>query len=309
MLVQTAADGVARLFVVERSGRIMIYSGGSVRSKPYLDIRGRVNSAGGEQGLLGLAFSPSFASDRRLWVSYTDGSGALQVSRFTAASATASTVRPSTETKVLRVPHPTYTNHNAGMLTFGLGRGLFISTGDGGGGGDPFNNAQDRSSLSGKILRINPFRSCNGRNFCVPKSNPYAAPGGALGSIWLYGVRNPWRFSVDRKTGDLWVADVGQDAYEEVTRVPNGVGGWNLGWSCREARTVYDASRCSSARTYHDPTIAYRHAVGESVTGGYVYRGSAASALLRRALRLRRLRERKSVGSRAWQDGARWERR
>jgi glucose/arabinose dehydrogenase len=166
------------------------------------------------------------------------------------------------------------------MLAFGREKLLYISTGDGGGTGDPFANAQDRSTLSGKVLRINPFRGCSGRHYCIPPKNPYSAPGGARGSIWLYGLRNPWRFSVDSATGDLWIADVGQDKYEEVTRVPYAERAWNLGWSCREGRSVYNASRCSAAATYHDPTIAYPHSRGEAVIGGYVYRGSTYASLL-----------------------------
>ncbi len=275
VFVGAANDGVSRMFVVEQRGKIKIYKGGAIRSKPYLKIGGRVNSSGSEQGLLGLAFSPSFKSDHHFWVSYVDSSGALQVSRFTAASATARKAKRLSEVKVLRVKHPGQTNHNGGMLVFGRDGMLYISTGDGGGSGDPYANAQDRRSKSGKILRINPRKFCGTKKFCIPKSNPYAAPGGALGVIWAYGTRNVWRFSADRKTGDLWLADVGQDAYEEVTRVPYGKKGWNLGWSCREGRSIYNPSRCSSTAKYRDPTIVYGHGVGESITGGYVYRGSA----------------------------------
>ncbi len=280
IFVATAPEGRSRLYVVERAGRVKLYSGGEIDDRPYLSIRGRVNASGGEQGLLGLAFSPNFLTDRHLWVSYTDSAGALQVSRFTASSPTARHVSGSTERKVLRVPHPGQTNHNAGMLVFGKDDRLYISTGDGGGTGDPSANGQDRHTLAGKILRINPFSFCGDKHYCVPNSNPYAKPGGAWGAIWLYGLRNPWRFSTDRASGDLWVGDVGQSAFEEVTRVPYGKSGWNLGWSCREARSVYNASRCSSAKTYHDPTIAYGRSDGASVIGGYVYRGSDYADLL-----------------------------
>ncbi len=280
LFVQTAADGVARLFVVERDGVIKIFQSGAVRSTPYLNIRGRVNSSGSEQGLLGLVFSPTFTTDRHFWVSYTDSAGALQVSRFTASSAGSATAQPTTELKVLRVTHPDATNHNAGMLAFGRDGYLYISTGDSGGVGDPGNKAQNRKTLAGKILRINPRSFCSDRKYCIPASNPYASPGGYYGAIWLYGVRNVWRFSIDRLSGDLWLGDVGQDAWEEVTRVPYGQKARNLGWSCREGRTVFNASRCSGSATYYDPTIAYSHASGESVTGGYVYRGSKYASRL-----------------------------
>jgi glucose/arabinose dehydrogenase len=280
VFVTAARDGLGRLYVVERSGRIRIFVHGHLRAKPYLDIRGRVNSAGGEEGLLGLAFSPTFVTDHRLWVTYTDGAGALQVSRFKAAATRSKTVKASTEVKLLRVPHPTYTNHNAGMLVFGRGGNLFIGTGDGGGSGDPFRHAQDRTSLSGKVLRIDPNRGCGSKHYCIPRSNPYAGSHTRRRAIYLFGVRNPWRFSIDRANGDLWIADVGQDRYEEVTRVPSGKSGWNLGWSCREGRSVYSAARCSSTRTYHDPTIVYGHGAGASVIGGYVYRGTKFASRL-----------------------------
>lgn len=280
VFVATAPEGRSRLYVVERAGRIKLFSGGVIDDRPYLSIRGRVKAASGEQGLLGLAFSPNFLTDRHLWVSYTDADGALQVSRFTAKSPTSRHVYGSTEVKVLRVPHPGNTNHNGGMLVFGRDDRLYISTGDGGGSGDPSANGQDRHTLAGKILRINPFSFCGDKHYCIPKSNPYAKPGGAWAAIWLYGLRNPWRFTADRDSGDLWIGDVGQASFEEVTRVPYGESGWNLGWSCREARSVYNESRCSAAKTYHDPTIAYGRSEGASVIGGYVYRGAADAALL-----------------------------
>ncbi len=279
LFVTAAADGVSRLFVVEQAGRIKIVNNGKTRSTPYLSITGRVLD-GGEQGLLGLAFSPTFKTDRHFWVSYTKASGALQVSRFTARSATSSKAKSGSEKKVIRIKHPTYTNHNGGMLAFGRDGKLYIATGDGGGSGDPFANGQDRRTLSGKILRINPRKFCGSKHYCIPPSNPYAKPGGARGAIWAYGVRNVWRFSVDKKNGDLWLADVGQDAREEVTRVPYGAKGWNLGWSCREGRTIFKASRCKSGVKYHDPTLNYSHSVGESITGGYVYRGKKYASRL-----------------------------
>jgi glucose/arabinose dehydrogenase len=167
------------------------------------------------------------------------------------------------------------------MLAFGRDGYLYLSTGDGGGGGDPFAHAQNRRSLNGKLLRIDARHSCGAHFYCIPKTNPYAKSKIYRKEIWAYGLRNAWRFSVDAATGDLWVADVGQDRYEEVTRIPHGRAGWNLGWSCREGNHIYNASRCSSSARYHAPTIEYAHPVGEAVIGGYVYRGTAYSKLLK----------------------------
>ena len=185
-----------------------------------------------------------------------------------------SSVSTATETKLLRVAHPTYANHNAGMLVFGREGLLYISTGDGGGSGDPFANAQDLTSISGKILRHRPLPRVLRAPLLRPAGQPLCGPGRAAWGDLAVRCAQPWRFSVDRKRGDLWIADVGQDAYEEVTRVPYGQSAWNLGWSCREARTVYNAARCSSSATYHDPTIAYSHASGDAIIGGYVYRAT-----------------------------------
>jgi glucose/arabinose dehydrogenase len=280
-ILVTSAPGTSRLFIVERTGRIRVYSKGHVLATPYLDLRNRVNSSGGEQGLLGLAFAPDFVHSHKLWVTYTTSSGALRLSRFIAPSATSSKVNSFAEKVVLTVPHPTYQNHNSGMLVFGRDGDLYMTTGDGGAGGDPFRHAQDRKSLSGKLLRIDPRHSCGSKRYCIPASNPYAKSKTFRREIWAYGLRNAWRFSVDKVNGDLWVADVGQDKYEEVTRIPYGKKGWNLGWSCREGKHIFDASRCSSSVTYHAPTIEYPHPVGEAVIGGFVYRGSTYAKLLR----------------------------
>ena len=301
LLVTTAAEGRPRLYVVERAGRIRIFVSGDVRSRPYLGIRDRVNASGGEQGLLGLAFSPRFATDRHLWVSYTDSAGALQVSRFTASSPTAAPrvgARPRSRSFAFRIP--TNTNHNAGMLVFGKDDQLYISTGDGGGAGDPSANAQDRTNLSGKILRINPYRSCGTKHYCIPSSNPYAAPGGARGEIWLYGLRNPWRFSADRATGDLWIGDVGQSSFEEVTRVPYGALGL-------EPRLVLPRGalglqrRALLGRTHvprPDDRLRTQRRERRS-SAGTSTAGPAMRDLLGGSVRLRRLHHREPLGRRA----------
>ena len=280
-ILVTSAPGTSRLFVVERAGRIRVYSKGHLLSTSYLDLRSKVNSSGGEEGMLGLAFAPDFAKTHKLWVTYTTGNGSLRLSRFTASSGSSSTVSRSTEKVLLTVPHPTYQNHNSGMLTFGRDGFLYLTTGDGGGGGDPFHHAQDRKSLNGKLLRIDARHSCSGKYYCIPASNPYAKSKVYRKEIWAYGLRNAWRFSVDKANGDLWVADVGQDKYEEVTRIPYGKKAWNLGWSCREGKHVFNAGRCSAKVTYHAPTLEYGHSLGEAIIGGYVYRGTTYAKQLR----------------------------
>jgi glucose/arabinose dehydrogenase len=276
----TSAPGTARLFIVERTGIIRVYSKGHLLKTPYLDISSRVNTSGPEEGMLGLAFAPDFAKSHKLWVTYTTKSGALRLSRFTAQSATASKLNSFSERVLLSVPHPTYQNHNSGMLVFGKDGYLYLSTGDGGGGGDPFAHAQNRKFLNGKLLRIDARNSCGIKRYCIPATNPYAKSKVYRKEIYAYGLRNAWRFSVDKVTGDLWVADVGQDAYEEVTRIPYGKKGWNLGWSCYEGKHIYNASRCSKTATYHAPTIVVAHPAAEALIGGFVYRGTAYAKVL-----------------------------
>jgi glucose/arabinose dehydrogenase len=277
----TSAPGSSRQFIVERAGRIRVFFKGHLLARTYLDLRGRVNSSGGEEGLLGLAFAPDFVRSHKLWVTYTTRTGALRLSRFIAPSATASRVNAFAEKVLLTVPHPQFQNHNSGMLAFGHDGELYLTTGDGGGGGDPFAHAQNRRFLNGKLLRIDPRHSCGGKLYCIPASNPYARSKVFRKEIWAYGLRNAWRFSVDKARGDLWIADVGQNRFEEVTRIPFGKKGWNLGWSCREGKHLFNASRCSSAVTYRAPTIEYSHALGDAIIGGFVYRGSNYAKVLR----------------------------
>jgi glucose/arabinose dehydrogenase len=277
VLVTTAADGLNRLFVVERAGRVRLVESNAITGT-YLDIRSVVNDAGGEQGLLGLAFAPDFRTSRYLWATYTRSDGALVVARFRASSATARSVSAGTRSTVLVVPHPTYSNHNGGNIAFGPDGYLYLGTGDGGGGGDPGNNAQRLSQLLGKMLRIDV--RCSTAKYCIPATNPYAASSTRKREIWMSGLRNPWRWSFDGSR--LAIADVGQGKYEEVTFVPaSAQKGANLGWSCYEGRTVYKSSRCRSGVTYTMPQIVYCHPgvctgarQGESITGGFVYRGS-----------------------------------
>lgn len=274
--VTSADDGSSRLFVVEQAGRVVAVRRGVLST--YLDIRGLVRS-GSEQGMLGLAFAPDFASSHLLWVTYTRADGALVLDRFTAASATAASVDPATRHTVLVVPHPTYGNHNGGAIAFGPGGYLFLGTGDGGGGGDPGNNAQNGRSLLGKMLRIDV--RCASSTYCIPPTNPFATSTTVRKEIWLTGLRNPWRWSFDGRV--QWIGDVGQSRWEEIDAVSTTtMAGRNLGWSCREGTHTYNASRCRTV-SYLQPVAQLCHldavsgcrssTAGEAIIGGHVYRG------------------------------------
>ncbi|MDQ1713715.1 MAG: hypothetical protein QOE45_3165 [Frankiaceae bacterium] len=276
-------DGDARLFVVERRGRIRVIRDGRLKPTPFLDITKRVSTAG-EGGLLSVAFRPDYKTSGLFFVAYTDANRALRVTRFHAAP-TSDAANPS-GVDILVVPHPGQTNHNGGQLAFGPAGFLFIGTGDGGGGGDPNGNAQNLGSLLGKILRIDANHPAGGRQYSIPSSNPFVRRAGARGEIWQYGLRNPWRFSFDRGNPDLWIGDVGQGDREEIDHLPN-TGGLNLGWDCREGSQdtspghspVYGGSYCTG-RTFRAPTFEYTHSLGCAIIGGYVYRGSRYASLV-----------------------------
>ena len=278
--VTSARDGVSRLYVTEQRGTVRLVSGSTVQSQFYLDIRSRVVS-GGEQGLLSVVFDPRFSSHPFLWVAYTRASdGALQVSRFHASSAKATSVSASTEVKLFTVLHPQYQNHNGGQLMFGHDGLLYISTGDGGGGGDPFGNAEKLTSLSGKLLRVDAEHFCGKAHYCIPKNNPFAKSSSLNKRLVLdWGLRNAWRYSIDDADGSLWIGDVGQDAYEEVDHVST-AGGRDFGWSCREGNATYNSSRCSG-RHLTKPVFVYSHGSNDSngcaVIGGFAYHGSSYS--------------------------------
>jgi len=280
--IMNAGDGSGRLFVTERDGSIrVIAANGTLRAAPFVDLSDRV-LGGGEQGLLGLAFHPSFETNRRLFVHYTrrsDGSGI--VSELT-ASADGGSANPASERILLTVPDQ-FPNHNGGQLAFGRDGYLYIALGDGGGGGDPLGSGQSRQTLLGKILRIDVDGAhAAGKQYAIPASNPYAAaggvsPGAGLPEIWAYGLRNPWRFSFDRSNGDLYIGDVGQGNWEEIDRQPGGSrGGENYGWNAYEGTHCYAV--CSGV-TAVSPITEYSHDLGCSVTGGYVYRGTSQPSL------------------------------
>ncbi len=283
--IANAGDGTGRLFVVEQAGRVRIITkAGNLRSTPFIDIRSRVSCCG-ERGLLGMAFHPSYRTNGRFYLSYTDSSGALVVGEFRRLSSNANRAS-TTERRIIRIPHATYWNHNGGQIAFGPDGYLYIGTGDGGGANDPFENGQRRSTLLAKILRIAPNVSSASPAYRVPSSNPWSTSTTIRHEIWAYGVRNPWRFSFDRKTGDLWIADVGQGTYEEVNRSLRSTGGGrgaNFGWDQYEAFKCHEGPCSSSGKTF--PMAYYAHGTnGCSVTGGYVYRGSKYPVLAGRYL-------------------------
>ena len=275
--VTSAPDGTSRMFITQKNtGTVRVFHNGRLRAKPYLNI-GSLISTDSERGLLSIAFAPNFRSNPRLFILYTRGDGDVVLARMRAKSATAGQVVAGSRRTLLVVEHSRYGNHNGGQLAFGPDGMLYVGIGDGGGGGDPLGSGQSRSTLRGKILRLDV--SC-GKPYCVPRSNPFAGKTPGKGEIWLTGLRNPWRMSFDPATKALWIGDVGQDGFEEVNRIPAKPSQRNLGWSCREGRVVYNPSRCRSGVQYVDPKTVVRHPAGESITGGYVYRGSRYSRLM-----------------------------
>ena len=265
----------ARLFVVERYGRIRIVQDGQVRSEPFLDVSSLISTLG-EQGLLGLAFDPGYAENGRFLISYSDVEGDLIVASYR-VSADPDVADPSSGVVRLRVTHPK-TTHYSGMLVFGPDGHLYVGVGDGGEPGDYSATGQDRSDLLGSILRIDVPGDAG---YEVPADNPYVGSAGVRPEIWSYGVRNPWRFSFDRATGDLYIGDVGEDSREEldVSAADNGGGkGLNFGWSVLEGLECAQDDGCDRDG-FTDPVLDYPHEDGCAITGGYVYRGSALEAL------------------------------
>jgi glucose/arabinose dehydrogenase len=262
-----AGDGSGRLFVVEQAGRIRLIDDGELVATPFLDISDRVSCCG-ERGLLGLAFPPGYSSKGYFYVNYTGASGDTVVARFL-VTGDPSAADAGSEEVILTIDQP-YSNHNGGQLAFGPDGYLYIGTGDGGSGGDPQNNAQDRLSLLGKILRID-VESGSGP-YAIPEGNPFADVDDAQPEIWALGLRNPWRFSFDTETGDLFIADVGQGDYEEINVQPAAsTGGENYGWRILEGSHCYESDPCDT-RGLELPVFEYDHSLGCSVTGGFVSR-------------------------------------
>jgi len=263
---------LGRLFIIEKSGRIRLVESGQLVSAPFLDIRDRVGSSGSEQGLLGLAFDLNYSENGFLYVDYTDLDGNTVVSRFTA---TDSNHADSASEQVVLTQDQPAANHNGGQLAFGPDGYLYISFGDGGGGGDTFGNGQNQQSWLASILRID---VSNGLPYSVPSDNPFLSKPQARPELWAKGLRNPWRFSFDRQTGEMYIADVGQGNYEEVNVIPQGKGGENFGWPIMEGLHCYTTTSCNQSG-YVLPVVEYDHSQGCSITGGYVYRGSKFPSL------------------------------
>ena len=280
--------GDDRLFIIERNGTIRIIQGGTVLSPPFLDIDDRVGSTGNsERGLLGLAFHPDYANNGHFYVNYTNNNFDTHISRFSVSDGNPNVANANSEVVLLTVEQPAG-NHNGGDLNFGPDGYLYGSLGDGGSS----SNGQKSDTLLGKVLRIDvdsgvgSAPDCKGtvssNNYTIPATNPFIdGAGGNCDEIWVTGLRNPWRFSFDRLTGGLYIADVGQGSWEEVNfQAASGSGGENYGWSCYEGNHTFNTSGCGPMSQYTFPIGEYNHSLGCSVTGGFVYRGSQFPAMV-----------------------------
>ncbi|MGE0405735.1 MAG: sorbosone dehydrogenase family protein [Candidatus Korobacteraceae bacterium] len=268
--LQDPRDGSGRLFVVEQAGRVRIIQNGILLSTPFLDISSKLLS-GGERGLLGLVFHPSFPQNPRFYVNYTrEPDGATVIAEYRVSGN--ANIADTTERQLLVVSQP-YANHNGGQLAFGTDGFLYIGLGDGGGGG--LDNAQNRNVLLGKMLRIDVNTTSAGKQYGIPSDNPFLDGSGAP-EVWAYGLRNPWRFSFDRQTSRLFVADVGQSAWEEINLLERA---GNYGWNTMEGAHCYEPAQGCNMTGLRLPIAEYGRSEGQAVTGGYVYRGSALPGL------------------------------
>jgi glucose/arabinose dehydrogenase len=271
--LQDPGDGSGRLFVVEQPGTIRVFPNrpDAASAAVFLDIRALVDDAGNEEGLLGLAFHPDYRRNGWFYVNYTAaGPDRTVIARYRADPRDPNRADPASARVILELAQP-YSNHNGGQLAFGPDGYLYIAVGDGGAGGDPHGNGQNRATLLGSLLRIDVDRPSAGRSYGIPPDNPYAGGGqGFREEIYAYGLRNPWRFSFDPETSRLWAADVGQNRYEEIDLI---VKGGNYGWNIMEGAHCYDSGGCDRSGLI-PPVWEYDHSQGQSVTGGFVYRGS-----------------------------------
>ncbi len=279
-------DGTSRLFVAEQGGRIRVIKNGSLLSKPFLDIS-RQASTGGERGLLGIAFHPNYRTNGKFYVNFTRASdGATAINEYRVSGSDPDVARKSSHRRIITIKQPA-SNHNGGSIAFGPDGYLYIGTGDGGGSGDPGNRAQRLTSLLGKMLRIDINGTTKSKAYRIPRSNPYVGRPGK-NQIWSRGLRNPWGWSFDSVTTDLWIADVGQERYEEVNRSKASTSsksrgrGVNYGWRVMEGRHCYRPSSGCDKSGKVKPVVEYSHKQGCSVIGGYVYRGSDVPGLAAR---------------------------
>jgi glucose/arabinose dehydrogenase len=273
-------DNSGRVLVVQKGGLVRILNPltGAIAATPFLDVSASI-STDSERGLLGLALAPDYVTSGTVYAYVTNPAGTIEVRKYQAAAGTRERIDAATADVIISIPHPTYSNHNGGWLDFGPDGNLYLGVGDGGGGGDPNRNGQNSNALLGKILRIDvrndAYPADPARDYAIPTGNPYAASGGAP-EVWMLGLRNPFRAGFDRTTGNLYIGDVGQDAIEEIDLVPSGANGLNFGWNLREGTQPYAGGANSASFTA--PIAEYGHGTGatqgNSVTGGYVYRGS-----------------------------------
>ena len=279
MYVDDAPGAPELLFVVEQPGTIRVLRDGQLLDQPFLNLRDRVRY-GGEQGLLSVAFDPKYERNRRFYVYYTNGAGNIEVDGFRRKRSSATRAAAGSRSRVITVKHPAYSNHNGGQLQFGPDGMLYMGTGDGGSAGDPDGNAQNRNSLLGKLLRIDPKRA---GGYLTPKSNPFDGRRGR-DEIYALGLRNPYRFSFDSRSGDIFIGDVGQDAWEEIDHVSRRrLGGSNFGWDLLEGNHDFDGH--NPPAHYRRPALEYSSRGGGcAVTGGYVVRGAQLPALAGRYL-------------------------
>jgi glucose/arabinose dehydrogenase len=276
-----APTGDNRLFVVERSGRIQVVINDQTQAAPLLDISNRI-STDGERGLLSMAFDPQFPSNGFFYVFFTEPNGSIAIERLKMSATLANRADPASALRIITIAHPTHNNHNGGQVAFGPDGMLYLGTGDGGSAGDPNNNAQNLTSLLGKILRLDVRNSNTGAPYAIPSSNPFASNNGGRAEIWAYGLRNPWRFSFDPPTGQLYIADVGQNRREEINAVAATAAGINYGWVIMEGNLCYSNAGCNMSGLQL-PVFDYDHGDNDvngcSIIGGMVYRGTALPGL------------------------------
>lgn len=265
--------GDSRLFVVQRAGAIRILNAnGTINATNFLNLSSIISS-GGERGLLGLAFHPNYATNGYFYVNYTQATtGATVIARYSVSTTNPDVADASSALVLLTIAQP-FSNHNGGSLAFGPDGYLYIGMGDGGSANDPNNSGQNINTLLGKMLRIDVN---SGTPYGIPSTNPYAGAIPGSDEIWAVGMRNPWKFSFDSQTGDLWIADVGQNAIEEINKAPSTAAGLNYGWRCYEGNSPFNTTGCSLITNYTFPVTDYTHTAsgGCSITGGYVYRGA-----------------------------------
>jgi glucose/arabinose dehydrogenase len=279
--VADAGDGSRRLFVVEKRGLIRVVAGGKRIRDPFLDLRGAISSEGNEQGLLSVAFHPAYVENGRFFVAYTDLDGDVVVARYTVSRDDPDLADPESGVDLLKIEKP-YDDHNGGLLEFGPDGYLYVSVGDGGAPAETDGNGQNLALMLGKILRLDVDREEDGLPYAIPPDNPFVGNPEARPEIWAYGLRNPWRFSFDRKSGDLYIADVGMWMSEEINLQPAGdAGGQNYGWNIMEGNLCHSPGRdgVCTAEGLTPPIHEYHHGAECAIIGGYVYHGTEVADL------------------------------